>query len=274
MTGLIAGLTPGSAGWRHLGVEIRTLDVGEHIIVDSTTHETAVVLVEGAVNVQGCGLDSTIARDSVFTAMADLTYIPPGSPVTVTARGPSELALGTAPARGLYPPRIVARHEMNAVVRGGGPAVRQVVSCLEHPIPAESLIVYEGWVPRGNWTGWPPHRHDGVDGSPYLEETYYYRFDRPVGFGYHRNWAADLDYDESTPIRDRTLVPVPRGWHLCTAGPTANMWLLNFLAGTTADRPRPPCFDPAETWIADDWSRGLLALPAVDPGAPVGAEQR
>ena len=268
MTERIAGLTPDSAGWRHLGVEIRTVAVSEQITVDSTTHETAIVLVEGTVDVRGSGLDSTIVRKSVFTGLADLTYVPPGSPVTVTARETSELALGSAPARGLHPPRIVWRHEMASVVRGGGPAVRQVVTPLEHPVPAESLIVYEGWVPRGNWTGWPPHRHDGVDGSPYLEETYYYRFDRPVGFGYHRNWAADLDYDESTPIRDRTLVPVPRGWHLCTAGPAANMWLLNFLAGTPADRPRPPCFDADEIWIADDWARGLLTLPAVGPGAP------
>lgn len=263
----IADLTADSAGWRYLGVDICTLAAGEQITVDSITHETALVLVEGAVHVHGSGLDSAIARTSVFNAMADLTYIPPGSPVTVTAHETSELALGTAPAKGLHPARIVRRHEMTAVVRGGGPAVRQVVSPLEHPVPAESLVVYEGWVPRGNWTGWPPHRHDGVDGSPYLEETYYYRFDRPVGFGYHRNWAADLRYDESTPIRDRTLVPVPRGWHLSTAGPAANMWLLNFLAGSPGDRPRRPCFDPDETWITDDWTRGLMALPAVDPHA-------
>ena len=47
------------------------------------------------------------------------------------------------------------------------------------PLPAEHLILYEVYVPRGTWAGWPPHRHDGVQGSPYLEEVYYFRLDRP-----------------------------------------------------------------------------------------------
>ncbi|WP_166459480.1 5-deoxy-glucuronate isomerase [Amycolatopsis pithecellobii] len=265
MSTKIVQLTTKDTGWKYLGVEVVSLAAGDRLDLDSPTHETAVVLVEGAVEVHGAGLDARIHRGSVFAEMAEIAYVPPKQRVTVAAVADSEIALGTAPAAGLHPARLVRRHEMASVVRGGGPAVRQVTSPLADPIPAESLIVYEAWVPRGGYAGWPPHRHDGADGSPYLEETYYFRFDRDVGFGWHRNFAADLDLDDSFSIRNRSLVAVPAGYHLCTAGPAANMWILNFLAGAPEDRAQPPCFDPAETWINEDWTRGQLPIPAVDP---------
>lgn len=270
MTNLVAALTADTTGWKYLGVEVLSLTVGERLELDSADCETAVVLVEGTIEVHGAGLDARISRGSVFSEMAEVAYVPPHQQVIVTALVESEVAVGTAPADGRYPARIVHCHEMASVVRGGGPAVRQVTSPLADPIPAEGLIVYEAWVPRGGYAGWPPHRHDGVDGSPYLEESYYYRFDRSVGFGWHRNFAAELELDDSFPIRNRSLVPVTAGYHLCTAGPAANMWILNFLAGAPADRARPPCFDPAETWINDDWGRGLVKLPVVDPARKDG----
>jgi len=268
VTTSVAGLTPQEAGWKYLGVRIVSLAAGERLELHDDGHETAVVVVEGTVEIQGGGLDDRISRASVFTAMADVAYVPPRTTVSVAALADTEIALGSAPAVGRYPARLVRRAEMASIVRGGGNALRQVTSPLADPVPAESLIVYEAWVPRGGYAGWPPHRHDGVDGSPYLEETYYFRFDRAAGFGWHRNFAADLGLDDSFALRDRSLVPVPAGYHLCTAGPAANMWILNFLAGESADRPRPPCFDPAETWINEDWSRGLLPIPAVGPDGP------
>jgi 5-deoxy-glucuronate isomerase len=109
-----------------------------------------------------------------------------------------------------------------------------------------------------------------------LEETYYFRFDRPSGFGFHRNFAPEDRWEQSFPLFDQTLVPVPRGYHLCGTGPAANMWLLNFLAGTPQDRTRSPHFDPNETWIESDWSHGLMTLPAVElpaaPASPTGEQ--
>lgn len=263
MSRLVAEATPDSAGWDLLRVRVLDLDPGESLTVASSTHESALVVVGGHVEVEVDGLRATIGRTEPFSAVADVVYAPPGAPVQVSSPGGAQLAVGQAPADGRLPARVVSPREMSGVLRGGGPARRQVVSCLADPIPAERLIVYEAWVPRGSWTGWPPHRHDGVDGSPVLEETYYFRFDRPSGFGVHRNFAPEEGWEESVLLADETLVPVPRGYHLCGNGPAANMWLLNFLAGSPEDRPRPPYFDPQETWIEADWSKGLMELPAV-----------
>lgn len=269
MTQTIASLTPQTAGWQFLGAEVIHLAPGERLEISSDRVETAVVLVEGDLHVHGAGLEANVSRRSVFTSLADLVYVPPGSTVGITALTSSEVALGTAPAIGRYPARIISKAEMSTEMRGGGPAVRQVASTLAAPLPAERLISYEAWVPRGAWTGWPPHRHDGQASSPYLEETYYYRFDRPVGFGFHRNVDPEAGLDDAIGIHDRSLVAVPRGYHLSTAGPAANMWILNFLAGSEEDRPKPPHLDPEETWISEDWNHNLLVLPAIPTGAGV-----
>lgn len=250
MTRTLAEATPGSAGWELLNVRIVALEPGATFTLASNTHESALVVVTGEIDYQVGELSGTIRRDDVFSELAELIYAPPSATVTVTATFATEMAIGQAPAVGRFPARIIATDEMTGLIRGGGPARRQVMSTLADPLPAERLIVYEGWVPRGAWTGWPPHRHDGVSGSPSLEETYYFRFDRPSGFGFHRNYAPENDWEDVHLLRDRSLVAVPRGYHLCANGPAANMWLLNFLAGPPEHRALPPYLDPKRSGSA------------------------
>ena len=188
MSAIVAEATPDSAGWKLLTVRVVDLGIDDTITVLSATDETALVLISGSIRVRLGKFAATISRQNVFAQLADLVYAPPGTAVEVEASGGAQIALGQAPAMGIYPPRIITTTEMRGVIRGGGPARRQVMSPLAGTLPAERLLVYEGWVPRGSWTGWPPHRHDGFADSPKLEETYYYRFDRPSGFGFHRNY--------------------------------------------------------------------------------------
>lgn len=263
MVEVIAEVTPESAGWELLNARIINLQADDEVSISSRTDETALVVISGTVHVRLDGMTRVVGRNGPFAELADLVYAPPGASIELTAASPVQLAVGQAPATGLCPPRIIAAAEMSGVIRGGGPARRQVMSPLAGDLPAERLLVYEGWVPRGSWTGWPPHRHDGFTDSPKLEETYYYRFDRPSGFGFHRNYAPEDQWEDFHLLRDQALIAVPRGYHLCGNGPAANMWLLNFLAGPPQDRDRQPYLDPAELWIQDDWTVGAMTLPAV-----------
>lgn len=267
MTTRIAEVTPTSEGWKFLSATIESLPNGSSQRISNANQETLVVLVSGSIIVEVAGTEERIGRPNPFAGPAAVVYVPPGSEATITAETDSELALGSAPAEGRYAARVVRPESMTDVVRGGANAVRHVVDTFGPRAESERLISYECWVPRGNWTGWPPHRHDGLDGSPYLEETYYYRFDSPAGFGIHRNFDQDRDYDELTLLRDRSLVPVPKGFHMCGCGPSSNAWILNFLAGPVEDRTRPPHFDPRETWIENDWFAGHLQLPAFELSA-------
>ena len=201
--------------------------------------------------------------------MAPVLYLPPATTAVLSSAGGAEFALGGAPAEGRYPVRLFEPHEMKAEVRGGGGATRQVNHILAHPLPAERLILYEVYVPRGKWSGWPPHCHDGWEGSPYLEETYYFRFDPADGWGMHRNYRVDSDFDETFAVRDRDVVMVTQGYHSSAASPGSHMYFLNYLAGTPQNEERaiPPFFQPEYRWIDGNWDQDDMVLPAVGPDA-------
>ncbi len=268
-------VTPETAGWEHLAFEVLTLGdggpAGSEASGRSTDRETAIVPLEGAGTVitgeRGDRIEAPVSRSSVFSEMARVVYVPPGVAWRVVAEdgGSLTVAVGSAPAEGRYPARVIEPTEMRSEIRGGGQAHRQVIHSLAHPLPAERLILYEVYVPRGTWSGWPPHCHDGRDGSPYLEEVYWFRLDRPEGYAIHRNWRHDEDFDEAVVAHDGDLVLVPKGYHTSVACPGSNMYFLNYLAGELIgdQRRTPPCFAAEHTWIESDWTAGEWGLPVV-----------
>jgi 5-deoxy-glucuronate isomerase len=262
---------PESAGWGSLGYSVYSLEGGESLSLDLPDRELALVTISGRGHARVAGGSFHLGREGVFVEMSPLLYVPPGSPLDLSAEVGEgwTFAVGSAPAVGRHPLRLVEPEEVEVEIRGGGAALRQVSHVLAPPLPAERLIVYEVVVPAGSWAGWPPHCHDGEHGSPYLEETYYLRFDRPEGFAFHRNYLGDGSFDEVFTVGDGECVSVPRGFHVTTAAPGANMWILNFLAGELVDgeRATPPFFDPETTWITEDWSGGQIRLPAAVPAA-------
>jgi 5-deoxy-glucuronate isomerase len=261
-------VVPDEAGWEHLAFHVHMLGPGERLALDTAGVESAIVPISGAGVAEVGGEAYELARTGIFTEMGGLLYVPPGVPLWLTASADWIVAVGTAPAVGRHPVRRIAPREVQVELRGGGAARRQVNHLLAPPLPAERLIVYEVYVPAGEWAGWPPHRHDGIDGSPYLEETYYFRFDRGDGFGFHRSYAPEGGFDETFAIHDGDCVAVPRGYHVTTAAPGSNMWILNFLAGEPIGdaRATPPSFDPATTWITEDWEAAQVALPVATAG--------
>lgn len=270
--GTVLSVTPGSAGWRFLSFAVVELAPGgahRHLLGDQ---ETATVVLAGAVDAAFGHTSERLTRRSVFAELAPVVYVPPGTELQLTAGTEgATVAIGSAPARGHYPARIIEPSVIRSEVRGGGAATRQVNHTLAPPLEAERLIVYEVYVPRGTWSGWPPHCHDGRDGSPYLEETYYFRLDRPEGFWMHRNWVRDGSFDETIVGGDGQVALVPQGYHSSVACPGANMYFLNFLAGDLVDDQRrtPPCFHPEHTWIEHDWhagDAGAWPLPVVTNG--------
>jgi 5-deoxy-glucuronate isomerase len=260
-------VTPGEQGWGHLGFRVLDLVPGTPAQLDTQGVETAIVALSGSGVVRVDGEDHELSRTNVFEESGDLLYVPPGASVVLRTDAAWMVAVGNAPADGHYPPRRIGADEVRVELRGGGSARRQVNHLLAPPLPAERLIVFEVFVPAGSWAGWPPHRHDGVESSPQLDETYLFRFDRADGFGFHRNYSGDGGYDESFAVGDLDCVAVPRGFHVTTAAPGHNMWILNFLAGTPIgdERAQPPYFDPETTWITDDWASAPLPLPVPTP---------
>jgi 5-deoxy-glucuronate isomerase len=187
-------VTPETADWNYLAYSLHVLEPGQSVGDELADRETAIVVLEGQAELRLGDATHAVARSSVFTELAPVGYVPPRVGYEVTARTDLVVAIGSAPAEGRYPARLIEPSRIRSEVRGGGAALRQVNHTLAPPLEAERLILYEVYVPRGSWSGWPPHRHDGEEGSPYLEEVYYFRLDRPEGFWMHRNFAGpDVD---------------------------------------------------------------------------------
>jgi 5-deoxy-glucuronate isomerase len=265
--GTVLEVTPASAGWTSLDFSVLGLEgPGAHVI-ETGDRELAIVPLEGAMRATIAEKEFTLRRTGVFTEMPHVLYVPPGQTVRLEADGRGEVAVGGAPAEGRYPVRLFAPNEMRSEVRGGGGATRQVNHILGHPLPAERLILYEVYVPRGGWSGWPPHCHDGYEGSPYLEETYYFRLSPDDGWAIHRNYRVDTDFDETFAVRDRDVVCVTQGFHSSAAAPGSHMYFLNYLAGDLVgdERAIPPFFQPEYRWIDGNWDADAMTLPTVTP---------
>ncbi len=256
-------ITPEGVGWRYLDFRVVQLSAGGNYEYSTAGREYALVPIEGVGTVRSGREVIDLARTGVFDAPPHVLYVPPGQPVTVRAVEDFVFTIGGAPAEGGLPLRLFEPSQMRTELRGGGTSFRQIRHILAHPLPAERLILYEGYVPRGTWSGWAPHCHDGFADSPYLEEVYYFRLQPAQGFAIHRNWREDTDYDELLLCRDGDTALVPQGFHSTGACPATNMYFLNYLAGTPIgeERARPPYFHPDYTWIHDDWSAGALTLP-------------
>jgi 5-deoxy-glucuronate isomerase len=270
--GAVLEVDPASVGWGSLDFRVLALEAGTSMELESGNREVALVPLEGAVRVEVDGTEHRLARTSVFEQMPHVLYVPPARVLRLVAESRAELAVGGAPAEGRYPVRLFTPAEMRSEVRGGGGARRQVNHVLAHPLPAERLILYEVYVPRGGWSGWPPHCHDGYEGSPYLEETYYFRLDPADGWAVHRNYRVDSDFDETFAVADRDLVCVTQGFHSSAAAPGSHMYFLNYLAGELVgdDRRIPPFFQPEYRWIDGHWDERAMELPAVSPEGGTG----
>jgi len=261
-------VTPASAGWTYLSFAVQNLGAGGRHETRLDDQELAIVPLRGTGTVTANGEEFSLQRTSVFEQMPDVLYAPPQTEISVAAGSDGfEFAIGSAPADGRFPVRLFAASEMKSEVRGGGAATRQVNHILAPPLPAERLILYEVYVPRGTWSGWAPHRHDGIDGSPYLEETYLFCLDPADGFAMHRNWSPESGFDEILLANNGDCALVTQGFHSSVACPSSNMFFLNFLAGELVDEARttPPCFHQAYTWIQDDWNAGAWELPVTAP---------
>ena len=256
-------ISPKDVGWDYLGYQVVTLRAGETYSFDSEGNEAALVPLMGKAKLSAGGETFEVERLSVFKEKPHILYMPPGHTLEVEAGSEFECAVGTAPAEGKYPLRLFKPEEMRTEVRGGGSALREVHHVLSHPLPAERLILFEVYIPGGNWSGWPPHRHDELMESPYLEETYHFRFDRPAGFGMHRNYSPETEFDEVFSVYSDDLVLVTQGYHPVAAAPGSTMYFLNYLAGKLVDdeRAHPPVDDPDHAWLKDNWDAYQVELP-------------
>jgi len=144
-----------------------------------------------------------------------------------------ELAIAIAPGFGNFPARHIRPDEMSSEVRGEGSNERFICNILPEQDKADSLLVVEVKTPSGNWSSYPPHKHDSdnIPVETYLEETYYHRINPPQGFTFQRVYTDDLSIDETMAVEDRCVVLVPKGYHPVGVPHGYDSYYLNVMAG-------------------------------------------
>ncbi|MCZ8185820.1 MAG: 5-deoxy-glucuronate isomerase [Beijerinckiaceae bacterium] len=244
-------VTPASAGWTYVGFETARLASGEALSRQEPGRETCLVLLAGKARVSAGGTDFGVigGRSSPFEPEVWSFYVPAGMEWQAIGEGPCELALCTAPGRPGLPARVIAPADVGMLTRGTGSNTRHVRNILPETEPANSLLVVEVITPSGNWSSYPPHKHDtdNLPAESLLEETYYHRFNPPQGFGFQRVYTDDRSLDETMTIGDRDIVLVPRGYHPVGAAHGYDLYYLNVMAGPK--RIWKFHNDPAHEWM-------------------------
>jgi 5-deoxy-glucuronate isomerase len=250
--GTLIDITPESVGWKYLSFRVLSLAAGETVTGDTAGSEAAIVPLAGDGWFEFGGTRHPVSRRDVFTEKPHVAYLPPKSLWSVGAGSGLVVAIGSAPATGLHPARLFTPAELPSFVRGGANVTRGVTATVDPTFPSERLIAYEIVTPSGNWSSFPPHRHDGRFGTTYHEESYYYRLSPVDGFAIQRIYTRDTDLDVSIAAADGDLVLVHEGYHTVATAPGTNAYYLNFLAGDT--KPVTQLNDPAYAWIMEDWT--------------------
>ncbi|GAA4454100.1 5-deoxy-glucuronate isomerase [Phytohabitans houttuyneae] len=254
----MTSVTPESAGWRYSG--LRVLDLDGAVTFETGEDEVLVVPLSGSCTVECDGEVFTLdGREDVFAGVTDFAYAPRDAAVTVTGQG--RFAVPTARASRRLPPRYGPAAGVPVELRGAGSCSRQVNNfCTPGVFEADRLIACEVLTPGGNWSSYPPHKHDeDRPGESVLEEIYYFEV-RGSGMAYQRVYGPDVDV--LAEVRGGDVVLIPRGWHgPSMAAPGYDLYYLNVMAGPR--RAWEICDDPAHAWIRDTW-----ASQAVDPRLP------
>jgi 5-deoxy-glucuronate isomerase len=239
-------LRRGTRGAAELSVSRLRLAAGAAEEYVAPDEETIVVLQEGSGTFAAGGHDWTVSRRNVFEERATALYLPPGTKLRVAATAQLEAVLLSAATTERGDPALVGPGEVRVNPRGKASYAREVHDLFVTDPHARRLMVGETFNPPGNWSSYPPHKHDGRDGEPKLEEVYYYRIDPPQGFGHQMLYTADGESVTHT-VRDGDAVLLPYGYHPVSAAPGYRLYYLWAIAG--AQRKLALHEDPAHTWI-------------------------
>ncbi len=263
-------ITPSSAGWKALHFAAVRLQRGERFEHATGDSECVLVVLGGTCSVHSsAGSWNTIGRrPNVFSGMPYALYLPPGTEAAVTATSPElDFALGWCPAETGGTAQLITPNAVAVEIRGGGNATRQINSIIPPSGPGQRLVVVEVYTPAGNWSSYPPHKHDQhrLDNAgnlieAELEEIYFYKTERPEGFALQRVYSDDGSLDQTLTARNNDVVLVPRGYHPVAAAPGSHVYYLNILAGSA--KSLASADDPHYAWIKSAW-------PPPDPRVPV-----
>lgn len=243
----------------HINLALADLSPGESIELPDDVELAAVVMsgVVDAHTMDGLSLGRAGGRTSVFEAPGDTVYAPSGSGLRIEATHDTPVALAIAsvsaePSSDAAPARVIGPSDQRVNEVGKGNWSRTVRTILgpDNPGEAQRLLLGETINPPGNWSSYPPHRHDRhnppeeVD----LEEVYLFKTNPAGGFGVQLRYELDGENaEEAFMVRDDDIAVIRKGFHPVVAASGYELYYLWVMAGE--GRVMMPYLDPAHAWV-------------------------
>jgi len=279
---VIVEVTPEKAGWETIHFQARRLQQGDRWTFQTGGHELALVMLSGTLSVESNrGSWRKIGkRASVFDGLPYALYLPIHTGFTVSADTECQFGAAWAAADREYEPRLVTPADVGVEIRGGDHATRQINSMLPPGFGCQRLVVVEVYTPGGNWSSYPPHKHDvhkvRADGSieeADLDEIYYYKIDRPEGYALQRIYTgadsplqqAGIPIDAVVMPRNDDVVLVPEGYHPVSSPPGYTAYYLNVLVGSAQSLAASD--DPEFAWVKSSFQSRDPRVPVYDISA-------
>ena len=203
-------------------------------------------------------------RRSVFSRVTDFAYLPRDASVNLRTVDGGRFALPSAKADRRLTFRFGAAEDVAVELRGAGAASRQVNNfCTPDRFDCDRLIACEVLTPGGNWSSYPPHKHDvhNPPGEVDLDEIYFYKISQPEGFAIQRVYTRDGRRNETLTVRNNEVVLIPDGYHPVVAAHGYDCYYLNVLAGSA--RSMAASDDPDLAWVRGKWNSKDPRLPLV-----------
>jgi 5-deoxy-glucuronate isomerase len=246
---------PGEGGLQHLEVGVLKLPAGGSYSSTAEGSEVALVILSGRATVEAAGRrwDGLGGRSDVFEGPGDSVYVPLAAPYTVIAETDLEVGVCKATTGFEGEAQIVRAAEVETGWRGRRNFERHIRNIMLDNVEAGRLLLGETINPSGNWSSFPPHKHDqavpGVETK--LEEVYLYKITPESGFGLQRVYTAEADVDQVFVLHSNDVVAFPRGYHPVVAAPGYKLYYLWALAGE--ERVMQPNDDPEHHWVSEAW---------------------
>jgi 5-deoxy-glucuronate isomerase len=252
-------------GFDFLAFQQRKIAAGQKYRADTGTRELGIVVLGGICSVSSSAgsFPSFGKRPNAFGGLPYTLYLPIGTDFELSAETESDIAFCYCQAEERHPAKLIAPAEVRVEIRGGGNATRQINHMIQPNFAAHRLLICEVYTPSGNWSSYPPHKHDvhAPPGEVDLEEIYYYRIDRAEGYAIQRVYTRDRRQDATLTVRDGELVLIPEGYHPVVAAHGYNVYYLNALAGSA--RSMAASDDPEYAWVRQTWTSQDPRLPLV-----------
>ena len=259
------------AKWEFLNFASRRVEHGNPWSHHTRNSEYALIILSGICSIRSSrGEWKEIGnRQNVFSGLPYALYLPRETSFTLESHTEIlEVAYGWSESDEDHSPQLIKPNQVKVEIRGGGNATRQINSIIPPGFDCHRLVAVEVYTPSGNWSSYPPHKHDehilDEDGNLVeadLEEIYFYKIDRKEGYAIQRIYTKDRRIDETITVASDDLVLVPEGYHPVVSAHGYTTYYLNFLAGSAQSLANSD--DPEYAWIKDTWTEKDARLPLV-----------